>query len=133
MPLVACMLRVDHHCARPFSSTVSCAAWAIMFLSGSTSTCIHAPGIHHRARWMEKLSYCLKIYLLRSEFPLEDEELQGIKQLNLFAMAVYLKAWFLSTFAISAPRQDLERFKKLVDYRQINESVSPSSPCWLRW
>ena len=95
-----------------------------MFLGGSTSTRFHAQGGYHRERWMAKLIYYFKIYLLRSQFPLEEEKLQGLRQLNLFAMTVYLKAWFLSPSAISAPRQDLELLKNLVDYRRVNKSVS---------
>ena len=75
-----------------------------------------------------KLIYCLKIYLLRWQYPFEDEELQELRHFNLFAMAAYLKDWFQSQSITSAPRKDLEPLKKLEDYRRVNESVSKVVP-----
>src|SRR5262249_49853891 len=47
---------------------------------------IIAPGAYHRARWMAKLIYCLKIYLFRSQFNLTARELQGLREFNVFVL-----------------------------------------------
>ena len=51
----------------------------ILFFSGTSDDVtvrgVHAPGAYHRARWMAKLIYCLKIYLYRSQFRLTPREL----------------------------------------------------------
>jgi hypothetical protein len=91
---------------------------AILFLGDTT---IHAPGSYHRARWMGKLIYCFKIYLFRSQFKLTSKKLNGLQQFNLFITSVYLQAWYTRPSAASAPRQDLQMLKKLVEYKQLNE------------
>ena len=93
----------------------------ILFL-GDTSVCttVHAPGSYHRARWMAKLTYCLKIYLFRSQFKLTKKEIlvAGLQQFNLFIVTVYIKARFTSPSAASAPRQDLEMLSQLLEYKK---------------
>ena len=85
---------------------------------------INSPGAFHRARWMAKLIYCLKIYLFRSQFPLTEFELQGLRKFNVFVLRVYIKAWYTCQCPISAPRNDLELFKKLLVYKSVNEVVA---------
>jgi hypothetical protein len=43
-----------------------------------------APGANHRARWMARVLYTLKIYLFRLEFPLPSDILNKIQELCLF-------------------------------------------------
>ena len=72
-----------------------------------------APGALHRARWMAKAIYCLKIWLFRNQFTLTRTEVNGIKSLNSWLVRYYVKSWFLSRCPISAPAHDLKWLKEL--------------------
>lgn len=63
---------------------------ALMFLGAEPAECgqIHPPGACHRARWMAKIIYSLKIYLLRSQFRLTVGELSNLREINLFVITV---------------------------------------------
>ena len=85
---------------------------------------IIAPGAMHRARWMAKLIYCLKIYLFRSQFILTGRELSGLMEFNIFVIQIYLKAWYTCQSPALAPRKDLQLLKQLWSYKTTNESVA---------
>lgn len=72
------------------------------------------PGAIHHARWMAKGIYCLKIYLFRDQFPVTDSEVKGIKNICLFIINIYIKAWFTAH----------KPTKSLVPYRIIDEEVT---------
>ena len=85
---------------------------------------IIAPGAVHRARWMAKIIYCLKIYLFRSQFELTAGELRGLREFNVFVLKVYLMAWYTCQSSVAAPRNDMNLFKQLVAYKAENETVA---------
>ena len=62
---------------------------------GST---IRKPGAIHRARWMAKAFYALKIELLfegnETVMQLTACELQGPQRFNRFVVLVYIRPWF---------------------------------------
>jgi hypothetical protein len=98
---------------------------ALIFLGDDpTDVHINAPGAYHRARWMAKIIYSLKIYLFRSQFHLTQSEFKGLQQFNAFTVKLYLKAWYACMSAPVAPRNDLQLLKDLVAYRTVNKSVS---------
>ena len=43
-----------------------------------------APGPVHRARWMHKAIYCLKIFLFRSQLSLSEGEMISLREINSF-------------------------------------------------
>jgi len=88
---------------------------------------IIAPGACHRARWMAKLIYCLKIYLFRSQFDLTAFELKGLREFNVFVLQVYIKAWYTCQSPVSAPRNDLELLKQLIAYKSENGTVAAAA------
>jgi len=45
----------------------------------------------------------------------------------LFAVILYLKAWFMAPLAASAPRHDLSLLQDLYKYRQHNEAISKAA------
>lgn len=105
---------------------------SLLFLSKKTdhndqTILINMPGAYHRARWMAKIIYCLKIYFFRNQFTLSVTELSGLEKFNKFVTQIYLEAWFLSSNAISAPRNDLQMLKKLVNYENENKSVAATA------
>jgi hypothetical protein len=85
---------------------------------------IRAPGAVHRARWMAKIIYSLKIYLFRSQFNLKKKELTALRELNVFVIKIYLKFWFTAQSSVMAPKNDLELIKLLKDFEEENETVS---------
>ncbi|XP_044591358.1 uncharacterized protein LOC123269562 [Cotesia glomerata] len=85
--------------------------------------CFKYPGVIHHARWMAKAIYSLKIFIFRDEFGLTAKELNNLRQICIFTIMVYLKAWFSSTSAIAAPNHDLEFLKQLIEYKEIDASI----------
>ncbi|XP_044580402.1 uncharacterized protein LOC123262280 isoform X2 [Cotesia glomerata] len=82
------------------------------------------PGAMSHARWMSKVIYCLKIYIFRGEFKLTPHELTSIRQVCIFIIVIYIKAWFTSPSAILAANNDLILMQQLILYDKINSSVS---------
>ncbi|CAH0562945.1 unnamed protein product [Brassicogethes aeneus] len=86
------------------------------------STSILKPGALHRARWMAKAIYCMKIELLldleenQTAFRVTAYELQGLKRFNRFVVCVYIESWFTSTSAADAPRNDIMLIQRLQNY-----------------
>lgn len=99
---------------------------AVIFLGGQPSTGIsfRIPGAFHHARWMAKAIYCLKIFLFRSQFRLTSHEQHGIKDICIFLLRLYIKAWFCCPNAAEAPLQDLNFLKDLYSYKDTHEVLS---------
>ncbi|XP_044577706.1 uncharacterized protein LOC123260590 [Cotesia glomerata] len=85
------------------------------------------PGAVHHARWMAKAIYCLKIFIFRNEFVLTSKELNSLRKICIFIVMVYLNAWFSTTSATTAANHDLEFLKKLIEYKEINASISSAT------
>lgn len=84
----------------------------------------HPPGACHRARWMSKIIYALKIYLFREHFCLTDEENAGLLEFLLFSTLIYIQHWITSTDALDSPINDLAFIEKLDFYKQISPFVA---------
>jgi hypothetical protein len=82
----------------------------IIFLGGTSEKGISftAPAGLHRARWMAKAIYSLKLYLFREQFKLTKREEKGIRENCFFAVRVYMKFWFQAASACRALRKDLQ-------------------------
>lgn len=72
------------------------------------------PGAMHRARWMSKIIYCIKIFLFRSQLNLDEKIINGVRDFLIFVFKVYITAWFTSTNAICASANDLILLKKIM-------------------
>nr|XP_047146815.1 uncharacterized protein LOC124819345 [Hydra vulgaris] len=89
----------------------------IIFLGGVPPRGVRfmKPGAMHRARFMSRLIYSMKIFIFRnSGFHLTDCELNGLKDLCVFAVKFYIRGWFSSRLGISAPKNDLLLCKELL-------------------
>ena len=53
-----------------------------------------APGATHRARWMAKAIYTLKIGLFSDQFQLTPKEKSAVKAINQFVIKCYIKPGF---------------------------------------
>lgn len=82
-----------------------------------------APGPMHHAHWMSKVIYSLKVWMFRLQFRLTVFEEKDLLQMCLFAMILYLKAWFMAPLAASAPCHDQD----LYEYQQHNEAISKAA------
>ena len=71
------------------------------------------PGASHRARWMSKAIYLLKMYLCRDQLSLSKKELRAMQNVVIFIILVYIPMWFEAPLAIAAPFNDLNLIKKL--------------------
>ena len=84
---------------------------------------IQKPGALHRARWMAKAIYSLKIELLyegnETVLQLSARELMGIQRFNRFVVCVYMQSWFSCRFAADAAINDISLINRLHDYDDL--------------
>ena len=73
-------------------------------------------GAFHRARWMSKLIYALKIFLFRGQFKLTKAMEKNLTRFVLFIVTLYVPAWYEAPLAARAPAQDLAFYRSLVSY-----------------
>ena len=90
----------------------------------SAELTVRAPGAVHHARWMAKALYCLKIFLFRSQFKLTKAEVNRVREICIFLVGVYLKAWFQAPLTIQAPYHDFLFLQTIRNYRSTNEKIS---------
>lgn len=93
-------------------------------IGGGDSVHFSPPGAYHRARWMAKGIYCLKILLFREQFKMNDRELQAIRRICLFTITLYVKAWFTAPVACDAPYNDLCLLQRLETYQGVDSQVA---------
>lgn len=73
---------------------------------------------------MSKIIYSLKIFIFRKFFTLSPKELCGLRDMCIFSLKLYIKAWFGCTNAISAPFQDINFVKDSIKYEKTNPAIS---------
>lgn len=98
----------------------------IIFLGGSLekATSFRTPAGLHRARWMAKAIYSLKIFLFQNQFKMSKKEQKGIKDICVFTVRLYLRHWYEASSAPLAPGNDLQLLKDLKRYEQVNPLVA---------
>ena len=87
-------------------------------------TTFKAPAGLHRARWMAKAIYALKIWMLRQQFRLTKTEEAGLRDICVFTVLLYVKPWFRAPSASCAPRLDLQLLKDIDNYKSHNSVIS---------
>ena len=85
---------------------------------------ILAPGAMHRARWMSKAIYSLKMFMFQTQFHMKNREINVLRSINLFICLVYLKYWFTASCLIQVPLNDLTCFQRLIQFKEINLTVA---------
>jgi len=102
---------------------------SLVFLGSVSEAHVHirTPGAIHRARWMAKLIYSLKIPIFRSQLKMAARELSAPGEFCVYVVKVYLKAWYTCGSAVSAPRNDLQLICDLYGYRDINAAISKAA------
>ena len=93
------------------------------------------PGALHRARWMSKMIYCIKLDLLGTKIVNElprgavfgSGQLQKVKMFVQFFVFCYIPWWLTSPVAAAAPVNDLLLINELINYRKIDEPCANSA------
>lgn len=100
-----------------------------LIVLGLAPSTIHwrAPGPVHRARWMAKLIYAMKMYVFRSQqgaFRLTKKEEAQIERFVKFGALIYTRAWIAAPLATEAPAGDLQLWVDLGNYQSIDPEIS---------
>lgn len=82
------------------------------------------PGATSHARWMSEAIYCFKIFLFRTQFGPTKRETDGLRDICIFLVKMFVRAWFGSTNAICAPLQDLKFIKDGIKYSETDADIS---------
>jgi len=92
------------------------------------------PGALHKARWMAKLLYSLKIALLEkdiSELPpgtiTTRQQVPNIRAFVTFVTHVYCIWWQTCKKTVDAPWHDLQLYKRLMQYKMIDKNIAQSA------
>jgi len=83
-----------------------------------------APGATHHARWMSKALYSLKIWMFRGQFKLTIKEEKGLRNICIFIVRIYFKAWFTAPNPIVSSNHDLHFLQLLDQYETVNKSIA---------
>jgi hypothetical protein len=108
----------------------------LLYLSGDgNDTTFNRPGALHKARWMAKLLYSLKIVLLSDK--IEDElpkgsvfasgQLKKIQTFVKFCVFVYVPWWLTSPNSAAAPHNDMMLIKGLSDYSVVDRKSTDAA------
>lgn len=65
--------------------------------------------------------------MFKEQFELRKQEVDKLRQICIFIVVIYLKAWFCSPSSIKAPHQDLMFLKSLIEYKNINAEISKAA------
>ena len=82
------------------------------------------PGAIHHARWLSKVIYSLKIWMFKAQFKLTPAEERGLRDVCVFAVCIYLKAWICAPQTFNALYSDFLLLKTLLEYSSIHSAIS---------
>lgn len=92
------------------------------------------PGAIHKARWMAKLLYSIKMCLLEehiNQLPpgtiSSHQQMKKLLEFVIFATHIYSAWWFTCPSSVDAPYNDLNFYKQLINYSIVNVKVSQSA------
>ncbi|KAL4720394.1 hypothetical protein ACJJTC_002056 [Scirpophaga incertulas] len=98
----------------------------IIFLGGvpEKGVSFRRPAGLHRARWMARALYCLKIYLFKHQLKLTKKDEKAVREICIFTVMIYIKYWFQASTSQSAPRNDLQLLKDLKAFESVNKNLA---------
>lgn len=99
------------------------------------------PGAVHRARWMARAIYAIKMWLFRDQYPIQQRQSSErasrtsyskkvwnhLVRVSLFVTTIYVKYWFTCASPKEAPRNDLEFLKAIHTYQDKEVSQVAST------
>lgn len=80
------------------------------------------PGALHHARWMCKVIYAFKMYLLSKQLGLSEELQKLLEDFCLFCSLLYIKQWLTCPLLSDAAVNDF--CKNLKSYESVNKKIS---------
>jgi len=114
----------------------------VLFLKGDTvgqDVKFKRPGALHKARWMAKLLYSIKICLLEQQIKLlpagtitTQQQVSKMRDFVNFATLVYSQWWMTCHSSADAPWRHLEFFHTLIRYEIVHADISRSAVKALR-
>lgn len=114
----------------------------VFFLNGDTvgqDVQFKQPGALHKARWMAKLLYSIKICLFEEQIKqlptgtiTTKHQVSKVRDFVHFATLVYSQWWITCNSAADAPWRDLEFFQTLIRYQIVHPDISRSAVKALR-
>ena len=114
--------------------TRRCFCLPSVFLISQKKHNFRRPGAMHKARWMAKINYAIKMCLLQNQIKLlpkgtigTENQLCLLKEFVIFITCIYSRWRFLCQSVSHAPWHDLCLYKKLIRYKQINETISTAA------
>ena len=109
---------------------------SVLFIEGKPDTTINLKtcGAIHKARWMAKIIYSIKMVLQKNQLlnlakgsVFIDKQFDKLYEFVLFCVYIYVPYWFKASFAIQAPLNDLELFQILYEFNSVNSIISVSA------
>ena len=103
---------------------------ALMFVDGGqTLFSLNKPGAFHKARWMSKIIYCIKLALLEKKILLEipgkvfaKGQAEKIRKFVHFLIKVYIPWWYDAPFPEEAAHSDFNLHQLLFKY--LDQSIA---------
>ncbi|KAK6183335.1 hypothetical protein SNE40_010836 [Patella caerulea] len=106
----------------------------VSYLSQGTKVTFQRPGAMHKARWMAKLIYTLKLVLLEHQIAAlpkgtvtTTSQVTKLREFVDFVSLVYCAWWFKCSVNVDAPLNSLQLYKGILKYAAINSTISDSA------
>lgn len=84
---------------------------------------IKKPGAISDARWLQKAIYVLKMFLLRNNLDLNENDVDRLLNVIYIIVEVYVPLFYRANTISKAPRLDLDIIKKLHSKMSINPQL----------
>ena len=79
------------------------------------------------ARWKSVAVYTLRFALFRKQLLLPKQQVDGILQVAILVVRVYVQAWLTVPLSVSAPRNELDLLNKLLGYNQVKKRMAKAA------
>jgi hypothetical protein len=89
---------------------------------GAASIC--TSGAYHRARWLSKGIYCIKIFGFRHQLHMSKQEMGFLRRICLFITTIYVCFWFSAPLTTEAPLNDLYLLQEIEDYFLVDSKIA---------
>ena len=106
----------------------------LVYLGAEQSIKFKRPGALHKARWMAKLLYAIKMCLLEAEIQklppgtvTAEHQVKKLRDFVTFATTVYSSWWLTCSSVVDAPWNDLKLWQRLLSYKDVNLIVAESA------
>lgn len=64
------------------------------------------------------------MFMFLSQFPLSTKDRQSLRDFCIFVVLLYTKAWTRCSFALEAPKQDLDFIKNVIKFEEVDDQIS---------